>query len=50
MGEGEQAASMVLYAPEEVVGITLRSDQVVKVTIEKYNLEIKENWRMCHGE
>lgn len=50
VGEGEQAASMVLYAPEDAVGITLRSDKAVEVSIEKYNLEITENWRMCHGE
>lgn len=45
VGDGEQAASMVLYAPEDAAGITLRSDAPVKVSAEKYDLEVKENWR-----
>ena len=45
VGDGEQAASMVLYAPEDAVGITLRSDAPVKVSAEKYDLDVKENWR-----
>ena len=45
VGDGEQAASMVLYAPENAGGITLRSDAAVQVSVEKYDLEIKDNWR-----
>ena len=50
VGDGEQAASMVLYAPEKADGITLRADAVVQVSIEKYDLEIKDNWRPNHGK
>ena len=45
VGHGEQAASMVLYAPEDAEGITLHSDAPVRVSAEKYDLEVKENWR-----
>ena len=45
VGHGEQAASMVLYAPEDAAGITLRADAPVKVSAEKYDLEVNENWR-----
>ena len=50
VGDGEQAASMVLYSPENAVGITFRADGPVKVDIEKYDLEIKDNWRTYHGQ
>ena len=50
VGDGEQAASMVLYAPENAGGITLRSDAAVQVSVEKYDLEITENWRTNHGK
>lgn len=50
VGEGEQAASMVLYAPENADGITFRADAAVRVSIEKYNLEIMDNWRTTHGK
>ena len=39
VGDGEQAASMVLYAPENADDITLRSDAAVRVSIEKYDLQ-----------
>ena len=45
VGDGEQAASMVLYAPENADGITLEADAAVGVSIEKFDLEIKNNWR-----
>ena len=45
VGDGQQAASMVLYPPENADGITLRADAAVQVSIEKYDLEIKDNWR-----
>ena len=41
---------MVLYAPEEADGITLRADAAVQVSMEKYDLEITENWRTNHGK
>ena len=50
VGEGEQAASMVLYSPEDAEGITLRADAAVQVSVEKYDLEIKDNWRTNHGK
>lgn len=50
VGDGQQAASMVLYAPEEADGITLRADAAVQVSMEKYDLEITENWRTNHGK
>ena len=37
----------VLYAPEDAEGITLRSDAPVKVSAEKYDLEVNENWRVA---
>ena len=45
VGDGEQAATMVLYSPETADGITLHCDQPVQVSITKYNLEIHDNWR-----
>lgn len=50
VGDGQQAASMVLYAPEEADGITLRANAAVQVSMEKYDLEITENWRTNHGK
>lgn len=46
VGRGEQAASMVLYAPREADGITLAADEAVQVSIEKYSLNIDDNWRV----
>lgn len=43
VGNGEQAASTVLYTPQNADGICLRCDQAVRVTIEKYKLVIPEN-------
>ena len=41
---------MVLYSPEDAEGITLRADAAVQVSVEKYDLEIKDNWRTNHGK
>ncbi|MGM9660911.1 MAG: glycoside hydrolase family 32 protein [Faecousia sp.] len=41
VGDGEQAASMVLYTPQNADGITLRCDTAAVVSIEKYDLEMK---------
>lgn len=40
VGEGEQAASMVLYTPQTADGICFRCDQTVLLSIEKYDLEL----------
>lgn len=42
-GEGEQAASMVLYTPQSTDGICLRCDETVLVNIEKYDLAAPGN-------
>ena len=41
VGDGEQAASMVLYTPQNADGITLRCDTAAVVSIEKYDLEMQ---------
>ena len=40
VGDGEQAASTVLYTPQSADGIRFRCDQTVLATIEKYDLLI----------
>lgn len=50
VGDGEQAASMGLYPPENADGITLWTDAAVKVSIEKYDLNIPNDWRTYHGK
>ena len=40
MGEGEQAASMVLYTPLEAEGISMRADTAVLVDVEKYEIVV----------
>lgn len=39
VGEGEQAASMVLYTPADAEGICMSADKAVLVDIEKYDLK-----------
>lgn len=43
--DGQQAASMVLYPPENADGITFRADAPVELFVEKYDLQIPDNWR-----
>ena len=43
--DGQQAASMVLYPPENADGITFRADAPVELSVEKYDLQIPDNWR-----
>lgn len=50
VGDGEQAASMGLYPSENADGITLWTDAAVKVSIEKYDLNIPNDWRTYHGK
>ena len=45
MEDGQQAASMVLYPPENADGITFRADAPVELSVEKYDLQIPDNWR-----
>ena len=40
VGEGEQASSMVIYTPESVDGICMKSDRPVLVDMEKYDIRI----------
>lgn len=41
VGDGEQAASMVLYTPAEAEDICLRADKPVVVDVEKYDLMVE---------
>ena len=41
VNDGEQAASFVLYTPQEAASISFASDGAVLVDVEKYDLEIK---------
>lgn len=43
VGDGEQAASTVLYSPQSADGICFRCDQTVLVTVEKYELAVQKN-------
>ena len=40
VGEGEQAASMVLYTPLEADGISMRADAAALVDVEKYEIVV----------
>lgn len=42
VGDGEQAASMVLYTPAEAEEICLRADRPVRVDVEKYDLIVEQ--------
>ena len=40
VNDGEQAASFMLYTPEQAEGITFAAEGNVKMNVEKYNLEV----------
>ena len=42
VGDGEQAASTLIYTPQSADGICFRCDKPVEVNVEKYDLVIDE--------